>query len=1258
MTDYTAPLGTQYTLRLSVTLVSQNVAANTSTVGWTLTAIKNTGSGYWDYSAPTNWATNIGGTAYSGSIASYDFRDYRELVLASGTTVVTHAANGSKSIAVSGSWDADNSSALQPGTVSSGGSPLVLTSIPRATQAKVSPSPATQGSQVIIDVTPAVSGWTHTLTWASGSLSGTIATNAFPTSMIWTVPTVMGEFPGKKQGPITITTVTKNGGATVGTTTTTLMARLAPTYTDPSGLTFPYDLRARLVTYEGGTWAARRTIPTSTISLVDPHSATATCAIQVSRLVMPDIEDYGIVDIEAQDGNQWLSTGLRFVLTRVEDDDTDLSETVKYSGTNFIDYELAHAYTRTELKWESTNPGGIFQTLFTQAKGRGWGPLVLADGFTNVVTSLGTPWPELVARTIPKGTPYSQVLEGLVSDGLVEYRTDYRDNKAYLSLFAPGTGSDWAVAGADPIVDLSTAPLNSAPRRGSIEDRITRVTVAGDGDLLRTRERTPDDSAVFGALEGWVAASGIKDATEADRIGDATLADNNSANNERTFVFSANAADRHLWPYYSVRPGDWVRIPGIADDAPERARVGQITLSRDNDGDVTATILTGERILSGTGALAKRQQAQTGNAIPGGSLSSPATLDSSIPAAPIVISATSVGYWNSDGAAKSTITLVWSEVTTSVSGSALPVDYYEIWWRPDVTVPWALQTVSGDLTVDMIGWDVNKPVDLRVRARSAYGIFGQWSLYDSIVTNEPNTPLASPGTPIVTANALGTIFIEWAGLIGGAPAPAQLAYTRAEIALSSGGPFTPAGVPMASAGSTSVDPGAYGTYFIRLRAVDRLGLDGTPSSVVSITTVDPGLVLRTPAAPTGLTYTTGTAFSEDGSTLQAWFDLEWDAVTLDTDGNAITISGYEVWGHPDTETDMRLLASVEGTETRAFVAPGSSWTLAVRAISDVGARGEFSSDITADADGTVAALATPSTPTVTSEKSNLIIAWDGLLGGVTPPNQFRFVYAEYAPSDTMVYVRVGATFQRGGGAVFVPLDVGQEYVVRLTAVDSDGVASAHSSTATETVEGIAPADMTALIENMLTEPRIETDSAPDTGVKLFSGGIVAYDTSGNPTVFISAEDGTIYFSTGVISGDAIVAGTITGNKLDVGSIVTTLVSSDLANSLNLASNNSVNILVGNAVAPVQAGVDSVTSNLGTMQTYYQFGPLGARITSPGSPFEVQISNSQISMVANGNIVSFWNAAGLTAPSLIANQTATIGAHQFRKEGTRTTVRAL
>ena len=1255
--------GAKYRLRLEVKVVGTNVAANQTTVEWELIMQKDRNwDGFWAYSGRT-WGVTVGSVvlATSGTNPNSEWLGWASKVIAGPQReTFTHNDDGSKSIGIAAYYDGA-ATGWAVGGMSIVGETMVLPTIARATVASVTPSPASVGNVVDISLPKAVASYTHDLTWECDTLSGTIATSVSATSTPWTVPDVLSEYPTKSLKPIVITVVTRLGATTIGSTQVTLFAMTppAPPSADSPAPSEQFDVRARLVTHDGTDWTAKKDIPSASLSIVESANATTTISLSVSSLI--DATDYedAVVDVDVYNGERWVFTNHRFILSRVEDNAIDPSAVSNYSGTEFVDYVLQYAQTQAKSAWNGGgNPGMIMKYLIDKAKSRGWGPLIGYD-FSTTKTSLGEKWAKTsIDLEVSKGTPASQVLSGLVEDGVVEYRTEYRDNKAYLVLLNPGTGSNFASIGANPVVNLALAKLTSAPRRRTSEGKLSRVTVeyGKDGSALTTRETTPTDPTVIGHLEGWVTANTIGKKTSANNLGDNTLSDMALAVSERTFEFKSKDVAPQYYPHLVYRSGDWVMIPDGDNTTVER--VAQTTISKDAEAEIAITVVTGDRILSGTAAIRKKQEAQTGSAISGGTGNTSGTLASRIPSAPILTGVTSVGYWNSDGAARAEVTIGWAEVATSIEGDEIDVDMYEVWWRSGIAGIWSFRGATDQLTIDLPDWDTVTALEFRVRARSAAGVFGEFSTDTSHTTTAPSTPMSAPDTPVVTANALGTLFMEWNGKLGGSAVPVQFAYTRVEISASGAGAFSPAGVPLLSAGSTSLDPGTYGTWDIRMIAVDRLGIESAPSSVVSITTTDPGLVLRTPEAPDNLAYTTDSAFTADGTRVEAWFDFTWDAVTEDTDGDPIVVSAYEIWGKEVGGTSMNLMTTGTANAARAYVEPGSDWLVEVRAISDVGARGLFSTTLSALANGTVATLGTPSTPTVTSTRGLIRVDWDGLIDGVEPPTSFRYIKVEYAPTATLVYSLAGATFTRGGGAIFIPGEVGVDYTVRFTPVDGGGVSGNQSATASVEVVGIDAIDFTPIIENMLTEPRIETDSAENTGVKLFNGGIVAYNAAGEPTVLINAEDGSLYFAQGVIDGDAIITGTLLADKIDVSSLVATLVASPLGNSLNLASNDSVNILVGGAVASVQDGVDALESELGTMQTYYQYGPDGVLITSPSSVFAVKISNSQIDMMASGISVSRWNASGLVAASLTAEQTATIGAHQHRREGVRTTIRAL
>ena len=91
-----------------------------------------------------------------------------------------------------------------------------MDTIPRASS--VAATDANIGSKTTITITRAASSFTHTLTYAFGDLTGTIATKTTDTSISWTVPTSFyAEIPNDPSGTCTITCTTYSGSTKVGT---------------------------------------------------------------------------------------------------------------------------------------------------------------------------------------------------------------------------------------------------------------------------------------------------------------------------------------------------------------------------------------------------------------------------------------------------------------------------------------------------------------------------------------------------------------------------------------------------------------------------------------------------------------------------------------------------------------------------------------------------------------------------------------------------------------------------------------------------------------------------------------------------------------------------------------------------------------------------------------------------------------------------------------------------------------------------------
>lgn len=159
-TWYSTLSNTSYRLRLDVNQLSQNAALNQSVVRWALYIEKLAGTGRFSGN-PTNWSATINGNAFSGTLASYDFRNYSILQIAGGDVTVPHEPNGTKTFASSASYPGDGNI----GTGSIGAQNLTL-----STLTVIPGTPTAVAGSVVSDSQVTVS-------WAQSS-----ASNGQPTS--------------------------------------------------------------------------------------------------------------------------------------------------------------------------------------------------------------------------------------------------------------------------------------------------------------------------------------------------------------------------------------------------------------------------------------------------------------------------------------------------------------------------------------------------------------------------------------------------------------------------------------------------------------------------------------------------------------------------------------------------------------------------------------------------------------------------------------------------------------------------------------------------------------------------------------------------------------------------------------------------------------------------------------------------------------------------------------------------------------------
>lgn len=217
-----------YRIRLWIDQTSQNITGNSSQVRVRL-ALLNTTTTFAEYSCSAYVDLNGQRLSWSGSLSMLSYN--QTIMLIDQTITVGHNADGTKSFGLTASFS--GSGGWSPGTLSIVGNTFTLTTIPRASS--VASVSGTIGSSVTINITRQETSFTHTVRYAFGDKSGTIATGV-GTSVSWTIPMdFCNNLPNTTSGTGTIYVDTYSGSTKIGTASSTLTASVpasvVPTFT-------------------------------------------------------------------------------------------------------------------------------------------------------------------------------------------------------------------------------------------------------------------------------------------------------------------------------------------------------------------------------------------------------------------------------------------------------------------------------------------------------------------------------------------------------------------------------------------------------------------------------------------------------------------------------------------------------------------------------------------------------------------------------------------------------------------------------------------------------------------------------------------------------------------------------------------------------------------------------------------------------------------------------------------------------------------
>lgn len=218
---------------MTITQNKRNASTNQSNVTVKMYA-QSDSSSYGAYNLDASGNTvkmTVNGKQVVNKSMAMDFRNKATVQLASWTGAISHGSDGSKKLDCSGSFSISGSSYLSGGSIRCS---IQLESIPRATKPTLSDSTVALGSAVTINISPAVSGWTHNIYYRIGTGDWVRFATDVKSNYSWTVPLgIASSYPTATKGTITIGLNTYNGSAQIGGTQTvnldiTIPASVAP----------------------------------------------------------------------------------------------------------------------------------------------------------------------------------------------------------------------------------------------------------------------------------------------------------------------------------------------------------------------------------------------------------------------------------------------------------------------------------------------------------------------------------------------------------------------------------------------------------------------------------------------------------------------------------------------------------------------------------------------------------------------------------------------------------------------------------------------------------------------------------------------------------------------------------------------------------------------------------------------------------------------------------------------------------------------
>lgn len=230
----------KYSLLLDVSEKSYSIENNTSTVEWWVGIRSNTAY-HNHYGLAETYTVVINGSTVHSAVHKPTVGNGQTVWVVSGTATVGHNADGSKTVAVSASFNNADRGTYLPTTGSCSGS-LKLTTIPRATVPSIDKSSLDCGSVIKFTGTSASSNFSHKLytSWnGEEKLIATLDKGSTAVSYSYTIPTSWEKnMPNTTSAIATFILETLNGNTVIGrksiNATVQVRSGIVPTVGNPT----------------------------------------------------------------------------------------------------------------------------------------------------------------------------------------------------------------------------------------------------------------------------------------------------------------------------------------------------------------------------------------------------------------------------------------------------------------------------------------------------------------------------------------------------------------------------------------------------------------------------------------------------------------------------------------------------------------------------------------------------------------------------------------------------------------------------------------------------------------------------------------------------------------------------------------------------------------------------------------------------------------------------------------------------------------